>query len=147
LGKSLPRMLRKWGTMKTEAELRKEYSLDAFLNVQLSDKEFDMKTLHTKSLPSRLIHRVRNPSAVGSKHNRKLSKLPLGVIVPQDVRSRTLDEEISSALRNLYIFLGIAEATPLPLMEKENLPDESLGKDEITVDNSMFQEYLRRVQT
>jgi hypothetical protein len=91
---------------------------------------------------------VRNPSAVGSKSNRKLSKLPTGVIVPQDVRSRTLDEEIKLSLRNLYSFLGIEEAVPLPYMEKKNLPDESIGKDEIPeTKNSLFNSYLRRVKT
>jgi hypothetical protein len=89
---------------------------------------------------------VRNPSAVGSKHNRKLSRLPLGVTVPQDVRSRTLDEEISSTLRELNSFLGIAEATPLPVMEKVNLPDESFGKDEIPKYISMFQEYKKELR-
>jgi hypothetical protein len=148
IGKSLSRLLRKWGAVKNESEFLKEYQLNAFLNVQLTDKEFDMKVLHTRSLPSRLIHRVRNPSAVGSKHNRKLSKLPLGVTVPQDVRSRTLDEEISSTLRKLYSFLGIAEATPLPFMEKVNLPEESFGKDEIPEgEKTMFQIYLSRVRS
>jgi hypothetical protein len=148
LEKSLSRLLRKWGTVKTAPEFLAEYHLHAFLNVRLTDKEFSMKTLHTRSFPARLIHRVRNPSAVGSKSNRKLSKLPTGVIVPQDVRSRTLDEEIKLSLRNLYSFLGIEEAVPLPYMEKKNLPDESIGKDEIPeTKNSLFNSYLRRVKS
>lgn len=148
LDKSLSRLLKKWGSVKTAPEFLAEYQLHAFLNVQLTDKEFSMRTLHTRSLPARLIHRVRNPSAVGSKSNRKLSKLPTGVIVPQDVHSRTLDEEIKLSLRNLYDFLGIAEAVPLPYMEKKNLPEDGRGKVEIPENkNSLFESYLRRVKT
>jgi hypothetical protein len=48
----------------------------------------------------------------------------------------------------LYSFLGIEEAVPLPYMEKKNLPDESIGKDEIPeTKNSLFNSYLRRVKS
>lgn len=146
LKKTLSRLLRKWGTVKKIQEILEKYDLNAFLNVQLTKDNFSMRTFHTKSFPARLIHRVRNPSAVGSKHNRKLSTPPSGITLPKDVRSRTLDEEISSTVRRLYNFLGIVEATPLPYMERENLPDEPIGKGEIPKTQSLFNEYRRRVK-
>jgi hypothetical protein len=132
--------------MKKEFEFRQRFQLDAFLNVPLTEKEFSMKVLHTRSFPARLIHRVRNPSAVGSRSNRKFKPTPAGIMIPKDIRSRSLNEEISSVMENLYSFLGIAPATPLPYMEKGKTPEETLGKDEIPVTNSLFKEYLRRVK-
>lgn len=147
LKRTLPKILKKLGSMKNESDLRREYDLNAFLSVRLTKEQFSMKVSHSRSLPARLIHRVRNPSAVGTKHNRKLSKLPSGFILPHDSRTRTLDEEITLTVRKLYSFLGIQEATPLPYVEREIPADEPVGKGEIPEGESMFEKYLRRVES
>lgn len=147
--KKLSRILQLWGSSRTSDALMKEYQLQAFLNIPLTDESFKMKVHRTGSPLARLANRVRNPSAVGSKSGRKFRKLPPGMVVPKSSIPRSLEVEISNSLENLYRFLGVSGTTPLPIVESETPTEESFGKDETSGSEnpSLFEQYLRRARS